>query len=247
MACAAARGLSRGAFLLDIDGTLVFSDAIYFRVFQRLLAPLGYTVDEPFYKENIHGKVDADVFQKLMPAGSTAEELLAMSQKKDRTFCELYREQAAASGPPMLEGLPAALELAQQQGIRCIAVTNAPRGAAEATIESLRGAIPAASVIEGLVIGAECTRAKPHPDPYVEGARQLGVPLSECLVFEDSRSGISSGVAAGAPVVGMRTSLSHAELRAAGCVATLDDWRGLTLDFIDMARQQGSCSPEAPA
>ncbi len=244
----ASRLTSRAAFLLDIDGTLVHSDGIYFRVFQKLLTPMGYVVDEPFYKENVHGKVDADVFRKLLPEGSTEEELLAMSKKKDDTFCELYREESARSGPPIVEGLPAALALAQQHGIRCIAVTNAPRGAAEATIESLRDTIPAAAVIEGLVIGAECTRAKPHPDPYLEGARQLGVELSSCLVFEDSRSGVRAGVAAGAQVIGMRTSMDDAELRAAGCVATLADWTGLTTDLIDkLVTVPGDASPDAAA
>ena len=43
-------GLRRSvAFLLDIDGTLVFTDNLYFRVFQKLLTPLGYVVDEAFY------------------------------------------------------------------------------------------------------------------------------------------------------------------------------------------------------
>jgi len=236
-------------FLLDIDGTLVFSDSIYFRVFQHLLKPLGYDVDEPFYKDNVHGKVDADVFRKLMP-GASPEELNAMSKKKDDTFCELYREEAAKHGPPMLKGLPEALAFAHQQNVRCIAVTNAPRGAAETTLESLRNAIPEASVIEGLVIGAECTRAKPHPDPYVEGARQLGVALSDCIVFEDSRSGIQSGIAAGVPVIGMRTSLSDEELRGVGCVATLADWTGLTVDMIDEVVTKaagGITSPAAPA
>ena len=227
-----ARLSSKMSFLLDIDGTLVFSDGLYFRVFQKLLKPLGYDVDDAFYKENVHGKVDHDVFSRLMPDASP-DELTAMSKKKDATFCDLFREEAALTGPPMVPGLPAALELAQQEGVRCIAVTNAPRGAAETTMAALCATIPAASIIEGLVIGAECTRAKPHPDPYVEGARQLGVPLSECVVFEDSRSGIKAGVAAGVPVVGMRTSLGDAELRAAGCAATLADWQGLTVDFLN--------------
>ena len=48
------------SFLLDIDGTLVTTDGLYFRVFQKLLAPLGYDVDDAFYKANVHGKVDAD-------------------------------------------------------------------------------------------------------------------------------------------------------------------------------------------
>ena len=101
-------------------------------------------------------------------------------------------------------------------------VTNAQRGAGEAAIASLRAHIPAASIIEGLVIGAECACAKPAPDPYLEGMRQLGVTADECLVFEDSRSGIKSGVAAGVlGVIGLRSTLSDEQLRETGCVATM--------------------------
>lgn len=244
---AAVRALGRSvAFLLDIDGTLVFTDNLYFRVFQKLLTPLGYVVDEAFYDKNVLGKVDHDVFSKLMPPGTTEEELKAMSKRKDDCFCELYRELVAQEGPPMLKGLPEALTTAKELGVRAIAVTNAQRGAGEASIASLRAAIPAADIIEGLVIGAECTRAKPHPDPYIEGMRQLGVTPSECLVFEDSRSGVRAGIAAEVMgVVGMRTSLDDSTLRDLGCSATLADWTEMTAEFLQKLVDEPRRSPEA--
>ena len=70
-----------------------------------------------------------------------------MSKRKDQCFVELYKEQTMADGaPPMVAGLPEALSLAQKQGVRCIAVTNAQRGAGEAAIASLRAHIPAAAI-----------------------------------------------------------------------------------------------------
>merc|ERR1711924_58909 len=108
----------------------------------------------------------------------------------------------------MVDGLPDALARAKALGVRAIAVTNAPRGAAEASLKSLREAVPAADIIEGLVIGAECKQAKPAPDPYIEGMRILGTSAADCVVFEDSRSGVRAGLAAAVPVVGIRTSLS---------------------------------------
>jgi len=217
-------------FLLDIDGTLCITDHLYRKVFERLLTPLGYLVDDAFYAKNVHGKVDADVFGALMPAGTHPDALHAMSKKKDDCFVELYWEEVRTSGkPPMVPGTAAMFAMAQDMGIRCIAVTNAQRGAGEACIASLKQHIPAASIIEGLVIGAECAQAKPHPEPYFEGMRQLGVEPSDCLVFEDSRSGVRAGVAAGVlGVVGLRTSLTDDELCKAGCVMTCADWDDLT-------------------
>lgn len=221
----------------QIDGTLVYTDDLYFRAFQQLLAPFGHVVDEAFYRENILGRVDAEVFRAVMPAGTTEAELLALSEQKDALFCELYRHHAAEHGPPALPGLASALSTASALGIRCIAVTNAPRGAAEACIASLRDALPpdaVAALAADIVVGAECAQAKPHPEPYLEAMRRLGCRPERALAFEDSASGVRSAVAAGCgAVVGMRSSMSDADLLALGAHATLDDWHGLTREFLE--------------
>lgn len=49
--------------------------------------------------------------------------------------------------------------------------------------------------------------SKPHPQPYLLGAKAIGVNPENCFVFEDSLSGIESGKAAGATVIGLATTL----------------------------------------
>merc|ERR1719301_187867 len=168
--------LDKGALLLDIDGTLVLTDDIYFAVFTDLLAPYGYTVDQEFYIKNVHGKVDADVFKALMPSHYGPEELKAVSRKKDALFCAKAKEL----GVPIIPGLGEALAMAKQQGIRCCAVTNAPRPAGELCIKEIKRQFDAGDIIEDLVIGAECARAKPFGDPYLEGMKRLGKKAEEC-------------------------------------------------------------------
>ena len=216
-------------FLLDIDGTLCCSDDIYFLAFKQLLEPHGFVVDEAWYEANVHGKTDAQVFSKLFPEADEKQQA-NFGVEKDRLFCALYREHCAKHGPPMVKGLAEALEAARELGVRGIAVTNAPRGAAEACIASLRETVPAASIIDKtIVIGAECTRPKPYADPYLKGAELLGLPPSQCIVFEDSGSGVRAGVAAGArEVVGIRSSLDHRALTKAGATKTVQDWREIS-------------------
>lgn len=48
-----------------------------------------------------------------------------------------------------------------------------------------------------MVIGYECARSKPHPDPYLEGLSRLGLSAATCVAFEDSVNGVSSAVSAG--------------------------------------------------
>merc|ERR1711985_3233 len=221
--------LKNAALLLDIDGTLVLTDDIYFAVFTDLLAPYGYKVDKEFYLKNVHGKVDKDVFKALMPAHYGPEEFKAVSEKKDALFCAKAKEL----GVPIIPGLGEALATAKQHGMRCVAVTNAPRPAGALCIEEIKKQFEAGDIIEDLVIGAECTRAKPFADPYLEGMKRLGKKPEECIVFEDSRSGIAAGKAAGvAAVVGIRSSLDDERLRAHGATATMADWKELTPQML---------------
>merc|ERR1719388_45348 len=217
--------LKNAALLLDIDGTLVLTDDIYFAVFTDLLASYGYKVDKEFYEKNVHGKVDKDVFKALCPSHYGPEDLKAVSEKKDALFCAKAREL----GVPMIPGLGEALAMAKKHGVRCIAVTNAPRGAGALCVEEIKKQFEAGDIIEDLVIGAECTRAKPFADPYIEGMKRLGKKPEECIVFEDSRSGIAAGKAAGvAAIVGIQSSLDDAKLRSHGASASMKDWQEST-------------------
>jgi HAD superfamily hydrolase (TIGR01509 family) len=71
-----------------------------------------------------------------------------------------------------------------------------------------------------LVIGDELPHGKPHPMPYLEGLRAVGAAPEASVAFEDSRSGVQSASSAGIATIGIRTSLSHADMVAAGAVMT---------------------------
>merc|ERR1711904_288759 len=157
------------------------------------------------------------------------DELKAVSQKKDALFCAKAKEL----GVPIIAGLGEALAIAKKHGIRAVAVTNAPRPAGELCIAEIKKQFAAGDIIEGLVIGAECARAKPFGDPYIEGMKRLGKKPEECIVFGDSRSGIAAGKAAGvAAIVGIRSSLDDAGLLAHGATLSMADWQELTPDTL---------------
>jgi beta-phosphoglucomutase-like phosphatase (HAD superfamily) len=52
-----------------------------------------------------------------------------------------------------------------------------------------------------IVAGDEVTNGKPHPEPYLTAADQLSVDPRQCVVIEDSNTGVQAGTAAGAYVV----------------------------------------------
>lgn len=213
--------------LLDIDGTLALTDHLYLLTFKDLMRPFGYTaVDDEWFSKHVAGKVDAEVFRALLPADATPEMIEATSKKKD----SLFIEKVASVGATIVPGLANVLQMVRRLGWRCIAVTNAQRGGGQAVLDMLvRELGEDARVIEDLVVGCECVRAKPYPDPYIEGMKRLGAAPENSIVFEDSVTGIRSGVAAQvAAVVGIRTSLSDEKMRGAGATLSVSDWSELS-------------------
>ena len=80
------------------------------------------------------------------------------------------------------------------------------------------------------IVAAEyVTYGKPHPEPFLAGARLLGVAPEECVVFEDSASGVKAGRAAGCTVVATTFSHSMEDLDAANYLVT--DLTGMRADI----------------
>jgi beta-phosphoglucomutase-like phosphatase (HAD superfamily) len=87
------------------------------------------------------------------------------------------------------------------------------------------------------IFGATVSRddvsvTKPNPEPYLKAASILGVDIRNCLVFEDSLTGVTSGLSAGAQVIGIPHLVEmkpSANLRIIDSLASVDlkqllDW-----------------------
>ena len=57
---------------------------------------------------------------------------------------------------------------------------------------------------------------KPFPDPFLLAAKELGYDAKNCVVFEDSPSGIRAGVASGATVIALCTSHERQKIENCG-------------------------------
>ena len=90
--------------------------------------------------------------------------------------------------------MPGARELlAQLQPGTWTVVTSAGRQLGEGRLQAAGLPVPAQ-----LVSADDVINGKPNPEPYIRGAAKLGIPIAECVVFEDAPSGIRAGIEAGA-------------------------------------------------
>ena len=198
------------ALLFDIDGTLADTDALHLEAFNQVFGPRGHVFDRERASKELMGFSNASISERFLPDEAPERQAAIMSEKE-----ETFRKLASGQIQP-LEGLMTLLARADRAEVPMVAVTNAPRLNAEMMLCGL-GIMHR---FKALIIGDELDHGKPHPMPYLEGLRAVSATPELSLAFEDSRSGVQSASAAGIATIGIRTSLGHADMVAAGAVMT---------------------------
>ncbi|MFD5401775.1 HAD-IA family hydrolase [Streptomyces griseorubiginosus] len=187
MTAAASTVLTARALLLDMDGTLVNSDAVVERIWRRWAAEHGLDGDEVM--KVVHGRQGHASMALLLP-GRPVEQNLADNARL------LAEETADMDGVLAVPGAPEFL--ASLRGLPHALVTSA-----DVPLSTARMAAAGLSLPEVRITAESVGASKPDPEGFLKGAAELGVEPADCVVFEDSGAGIAAGKAAGMRVVGI--------------------------------------------
>ncbi|MFC9248084.1 HAD-IA family hydrolase [Streptomyces sp. NPDC057136] len=179
--------LTASALLLDMDGTLVNSDAVVERCWSRWALKQG--LDPVAVLKVVHGRQGYATMAVLLP-----ERSMEQNYAENREL--LAEETADVDGVAPIDGAPAFM--ASLAGLPHALVTSADEALAQARMTA------AALPMPGIRVTAEQVGAsKPDPEGFLKGAAELGFEAADCVVFEDSEAGITAGRAAGMRVVGV--------------------------------------------
>ncbi|KJK50891.1 HAD-IA family hydrolase [Streptomyces sp. NRRL F-4428] len=179
--------LTAKALLLDMDGTIVNSDAVVERCWRDWAVSHGLDPQEAL--KVVHGRQGYATMAVLLPDRPMEVNLAENAEM-------LARETADTEGVVPVVGAPAFM--AAVAGLPHALVTSAD--AALATARMAAAALPMPAV---RVTAESVAASKPDPEGFLKGAAALGVDPADCIVFEDSAAGIAAGRAAGMRVIGV--------------------------------------------
>ncbi|WP_129309392.1 HAD-IA family hydrolase [Streptomyces sp. L2] len=182
-----ATALTARALLLDMDGTLVNSNAVVERVWRRWAERHGLDGDEVL--NVVHGRQGHASMAVLLPERSREQNLADNARM-------LAEETADLEGVVEVPG--AAAFLAALRGLPHALVTSA-----DVALSTARMAAAGLVLPEVRVTAESVGASKPDPEGFLKGAAELGVDPADCVVFEDSEAGVAAGRAAGMRVVGV--------------------------------------------
>jgi len=175
-----------GGYIFDCDGTLADTMPLHYRAWSRLVGELGGSFPEDYFYQ-LGGKPIEQILRLLIDQqGLVVEDVHAAAQRKEHYFLEMIHD---------VKPIEPVLRIARHwYGIKPLAVASGGfRGQVERTLDALG----IRSLFNAVVCVEDTVRGKPFADPFLEAARRLNVPPSECVVFEDSPLGWQAADAAG--------------------------------------------------
>jgi mannitol-1-/sugar-/sorbitol-6-phosphatase len=189
------------AILFDLDGVLVNSTGSVDRQWRAWARERG--IDEEKVIAIAHGVRAVEVIRTVAPQLDAVAEVRALEK----------REAADRDGVAVMPGAVDFVH-AIPKG-RWGVVTS---GARELASERLQ--LAGISAPRALVTAEDVANGKPHPEPYLKGAKLLRVKPEDCLVIEDAPAGIRSAHAGGMKVIGFASTYRKEKLTDADAVVS---------------------------
>jgi len=209
-------------FLFDLDGTLVLTDDIYFNVWKTILKNYKIELTNEIFKNYIQGNSDGSVLRRILP-NKYKELLNNVSTIKDKLFLENINKIK------IIEGSIEFLIAIKNLGHKIAIVTNCNREVAEKILKFVN----LHNIIDKLIIGNECIRSKPYPEPYLEAINYFNSTNTKAIIFEDSKTGIQSGKNTFPKcLIGIETLYTNDELLANGVNFSIKNYLNIDINIL---------------
>ena len=182
--------------IFDLDGVLVHSMPLHIQAWERYLETFGKSCRD--IERVMHGKRNSELVRELFGPDLAADVVFEHGAAKERLFRQMLLETDLSIC--RVPGLTEFLERHKQ-------VPKAIGSNAEpANIDFVVDQLGLRSYFQVIVNGQQVERPKPFPDVYLKAAEQLGFDPRDCIVFEDSPTGVEAARAARMRVVGVETT-----------------------------------------
>src|SRR6056297_1515153 len=200
------------AVIFDMDGVIVDSNPVHKRILHEFCKKYGKKLSDNYIRENLFGRTNQEWIPNVF-GPLTDEQIEILADEKETLFRKQFNPKKY-----VVPGFIDFLNLIKQEEIQTVVATSAP----PENVDYILDELSIKNLFEAVLDSSHFTKSKPHPEPYLKGAKTVGSSIHNCIVFEDSISGVKSGLSAGAKVVGITTTHTRDELNL--CQLVIDDF-----------------------
>jgi len=180
------------AVFFDMDGLFVDSEPQWLIAETELMAEFGYTWttdDQNFCLGGPLSRVGQYMFEKSGKVESAEFFTVSIIEKMT---------QRLSAGVPVLPGAIELLLDLKKNNVPTALVSASPRVLVDAVLSSIPD-----HTFDFSLSADDVKKPKPDPEAYLKAADKLGVKIADCLILEDSPTGIKAATSSGAFTIGV--------------------------------------------
>lgn len=196
--------------LFDFNGTMFYDGQIQETSWRSYLkSKIGREVTEKEFQEYVHGRNADDTLQYFLNRKLSKTEIEQIAEEKEVTYRELCLKDKDRF--KLAEGLEEFLDYLKKNNIPCTIATASGIKNVRFFFEHLN--LAKWFDINKVVYDDGTIKGKPEPEIYLRAAEKIKIPIKECMVFEDAKSGIIAADRAGAcKVIGVCSSICKKDM-----------------------------------
>lgn len=183
----------KNTVIFDLDGLLIDSEVISYRIYCDLVKKYGRHFPLEEYIHGYSGKTEEGNMRMLIDSYSlpvSIKDGLAFAASKEK---EVFITKGVAVKP----GAEELLSYLKRRQHKILLATSSSKERAERAL----GRSGIAAFFDDMVFGTDVQRGKPYPDIFLKACERAGERCENCLVLEDSEAGIQAAYAAGIDVI----------------------------------------------
>ena len=196
--------MGRG-YIFDFNGTLFWDTDYHDQAWITFSEKYGLKITREFLREELHGKVNREIFRIVLGPEITDEEAYKLSQEKEQIYRDIVSN--LEGGPHLANGVEKILESLSSKKVPMAIATSSPKVNVDFYKEIFR--LNRWFPEERIIYDNGSIKGKPAPDLFLLAAERLDLTPEQCVVVEDSVTGIKSAQAARIGKILLITSGNH--------------------------------------
>jgi len=207
------------AILIDLDGFLINSEAFYLEANKIYFKQFNFEFTEELHRRGT-GKKFAEWIKTVTSIDKSGEEIL---KERNVVFFDLVRKKLK-----LLPGAKEFLELVHEN-FKTALVTSSKKD----YVDSIFDITSISNYFNLVITGEQIIKGKPNPESYLLAAKKLEIAPSECVVLEDSPTGILAGKNASMKVIAVPSQFVKGDKTFLKADLILNSLEKLTLEKIN--------------
>ncbi|NOU16604.1 MAG: HAD family phosphatase [Bacteroidales bacterium] len=191
------------AAIFDMDGVIVNNHNYHVKAWASFCKNHRIPFNEQNFRTKYFGKSNRDILPNLTNSKLSQFAIDELAEEKELIYRNIYRDDIKP-----ISGLKAFIAKLREQGIKTAVATSAPASNLNFVLDELGIRDMFDTVVDSSMV-KEC---KPDPEIYLKASELIGIDPKDCIVFEDSISGIQSAHNAGMEVIALITTHKAEEL-----------------------------------